>query len=570
MTQREEELAFRAACRAETLKQSIEAEAEWERNPGRNLVLLFDGTGNVLGNSRDTNVVKLLGMLTKSPPNGEGPKQIAYYDPGVGTHNEFPPAGVGARSRGLWQVLQGLALGQGAFENVSEGYEFLCREYQPGDRIWLFGFSRGAFTARAVGGMVNMYGLVYPAGLPMVRTLVRTYFAETKRDSGTRKGAPRKRNTKEDRDNFAADVVKQFSLGRTPLIHFTGVWDTVETIGLTGGVSITNSAELEHKRFVHVRHALALHETRQKYKPREYKTPRFTEAEAAVRSFKQCWFRGVHSDIGGSYVQHGLSDITLNWMVQEARDRGLKMTEQDPPPGNPKEQMHDQALDSPYWILTGLDARGRPKDAPINSSALPIAEATPAQRTTTSWIAKYAGYLLAVVAAAMLMFTLQAGKDACNLDASPGWVALVPFAFQLLAPFRESLHMSCSEPAMSSAVWRDFFLLAAYWLWLPYPVAWAVRRWCAKAIAAGSSLPTVASKIHIGLWLVLLSDLLENILTLHHFQSAWLAWFVMLFFVVKLLGFLWIIFVFVAGALSGQRPNARSRSGGDMPRRVGA
>lgn len=562
MTQTADSLALRAARRARTLELCKEAEAAWDHSPGRNLVLFFDGTGNVLGNSRDTNVVKLLRLLRKRRPYQKADEQIAYYDPGVGTHNDFPPAGIGARSRGLWQMLQGLALGQGAFENVSEGYEFLCREYRPGDRIWLFGFSRGAFTARAVGGMVNMYGLVYPSGLSMVRTLVRTYFAESKGDGeGKALGG-----TLDDRDKFAMDVIEQFSLGRTPLIHFTGVWDTVETIGLTGGVSITNSTELEHKKFVHVRHALALHETRQKYKPREYKAPKFTQDEATVRSFKQCWFRGVHSDIGGSYDDAGLSNITLNWMVEEARRCGLELAVGPPAVEVPQEPMHDQALDSPYWILTGLNARDRTKDdAPIHNSALPIAEATPAKRTTKSWLARNGGYVLAIIAAAILVQTMYAGGAACSFEASPAWVSSVPFAFQLLAPFAERLQIACTSSGVRTALLWDYALLAIYWLWLPYPVAWAIRRWCARAILAGLPLPPAAAKIHVALWLVLFADLLENILTWHLVGNPWLSWPVAVLFAVKLVALTWTALVVVAGAL--RRP--ADIRGGEMSQRVG-
>lgn len=532
----------RAIDRAQVLKKCMEAEVDWNKQPGRNLVLFFDGTGNILGNSSDTNVVRLMRSLNKRRPYEKALEQLAYYDPGVGTTNEFPPAGLGAKYRGFWQQLKGLALGHGAFDNVSEGYEFLCREYRPGDRIWLFGFSRGAFTARAVGGMVNMYGLVYPSGLPMVRTLVRTYFAESN----------------EGRDNFARDVIKHFSLDRTPLLHFTGVWDTVETIGLTGGVTITNSTEFEHKLFVHIRHALAIHETREKYKPREYTAPAFTEEEQAYRSFKQCWFRGVHSDIGGSYAQDGLSNITLNWMMEEARRCGLEFSASPPAPERAHERMHDQVLDSPYWVLTGLNSRNRSKEnAPIHLSALPVEDATPAKRSTSSWLARNLGFILFLVAGALLAMTLKAGKEACDLGGGSPWIASLPFAFQVLAPFTGTLQMSCTNDGVRVAVLWDFAFLAAYWLWLPYPVAWALRRCGARAIVAGKELSVVLSYVWLGLWAVLAVELFENTLALFLPGQPSLAWGVTFFFIVKLAILLWIMVVIIAGALNRRELGGR-------------
>ena len=544
MTQILDRGALRQSRRAETLKQCIQAEAEWSRQPGRNLVLFFDGTGNLLGTDEDTNVVKMFRLLKKRPLDEGAAEQIAFYDPGVGTNNNFPPAGIGARSRSKWQLLQGLALGQGAFENVAEGYEFLCREYRPGDRIWLFGFSRGAFTARAVGGMVNMYGLVYPSGLSIVRTLVRTYFAEATPD----------------RSDFAAEVMEHFSLGRAPLIHFTGVWDTVESIGLTGGVAITNSSELEHKRFVHVRHALSLHETREKYRPREYTPPHFTEEEEAFRSFKQRWFRGVHSDIGGSYAEDGLSNITLKWMIEEAEARGLKFDSHKALVGDPKQAMHDQVLDSPYWLLTGLNTRERRTlEAPIDRTALPVAAATPAIRNTKKFVTQHLGVLLFLAAAVLYFVTSYFGKYACDLSGSPEWVASTPFAWQLFAPFREQLNIACSDPgAIRNAMLSDFAFLIAYWAWLPYPLAWALRRLCARSIDAGRALPFGIQKIHLALWLVLLADFFENVFTwILATSSSWLAWVVMFLFLAKLAGLLWVLTVWVAGAFAKEVPTIR-------------
>lgn len=258
--------AYRPPTREDILAQCIAADAQWAEKPGRNLVLLFDGTGNILGNQQDTNVVKLLRMLGKGhDPSGKEPTQLVYYDPGVGTTNEFPADGIVSEAKNQLRQLAGLALGSGVFPNIAEAYRFLVNTYQRGDRIYLFGFSRGAFTARSVAGMINMYGLIHTEGLPLIETLVRTYFAPRghKNQAGTK-----------DREKFAEDVINNFSLGRTPLVHFVGVWDTVEAIGLggLGSIKISNSTDFDRKRFAHVRHAMSLYESRSKYTPAATKT----------------------------------------------------------------------------------------------------------------------------------------------------------------------------------------------------------------------------------------------------------------------------------------------------------
>jgi len=537
--------------RAEALQKTKEADEVWNAQPGRNLVLFFDGTGNILGNSRDTNVVKLMRMVKKQEPYAEALRQIVYYDPGVGTTNEFPPAGIGSTFRALMARLQGLALGTGAFDDVAEGYEFLCRTYQPGDRIWLFGFSRGAFTARAVGGMVNMYGLVYASGLPMVRTLVRTYFSDPKKVAG-RGPDPQVQATDvglNNRDRFACDVIEQFSLGRTPLIHFTGVWDTVESIGLTGGVTITNSKAIEHKRFVHIRHALALHETRQKYAPRVYQPPKFTEDEQLVRSFEQIWFRGVHSDIGGSYKEAGLSNITLSWMAKEAEARGLELSDSPPTPGASDERLHDQVLDSPYWLLTGLNTRERGSvKSPIDSTALPIQDARPAKRTTTSWLARHLGSVLFVAAFALLALGLLSQPSKCR--AAP-WFENLPAGLQWLATITGGPRVMClNVDARSITLWHVGLLLA--WAWLAYPTAWSMRRACASAILAGKALPTFLSRAWIGLWIVLATGLLGSVLGLY-LSAHWAPIFaVALLSTIQMTCLTWIVAVFMAGAFNGR------------------
>ncbi|AVT10050.1 T6SS phospholipase effector Tle1-like catalytic domain-containing protein [Paracidovorax avenae] len=504
-----------APTRADILRECAEADARWAAAPGRNLVLLFDGTGNILGNEQDTNVVKLLRMLDKGPAApGGGPEQLVYYDPGVGTANLFPPANVAARLRQAGDRLSGLALGSGVFHNIAGAYEFLARNYRPGDRIYLLGFSRGAFTARAVAGMVNMYGLVHPEGLPLLDSLVRTYFAP-----------PRRRNPSgsREREDFARDVVENFSLGRLPLVHFVGVWDTVESIGigLLGGLKITNSAGFACKRFAHVRHAMSLHESRIPYTPRRYDDPYFSDRERVHRSFAQRWFRGVHSDVGGSYARDGLSRTTLRWMADEAFAQGLRLDRSQLQPGDPHTPMHDQAYDCPYWAWAGLDAREREPDDTIDASALPIAAAVPAEHIPRTQPWRTLGWALPVVVALLLAATTLAGRGACVLDGAPGWMRAMPSLTQLAAAWKAAAGAPCSPAALRETLAWDCAFVLAYTLWLPYPMAWALRRLVARAVPRGHRLAWLPRHAHWFMGLLAATDLAENLALLHAAAAPW-------------------------------------------------
>lgn len=532
------------------LAKCIAADAQWAEKPGRNLVLLFDGTGNILGNQQDTNVVKLLRMLGKGhDPSGNAPTQLVYYDPGVGTANEFPADGLFSELKNKARKLAGLALGNGVFPNIAEAYRFLVNTYQRGDRIYLFGFSRGAFTARAVAGMINMYGLIHTEGLPLIETLVRTYFAPRtrKNQAGTKS-----------RKAFARDVINNFSLGRTPLVHFVGVWDTVEAIGLggLGSIKISNSSDFDCKRFAHVRHAMSLYESRSKYAPRRYEDPHFTAEEQPWRSYDQRWFRGVHSDVGGSYARDGLSNLTLAWMVDEASAQGLRVDKSRLQLGNPLTAMHDQAYDSPYWVWTGLNARKRDASDFIDPTARPVGGAVPASTVPRTQPWRWLGIALAIATAVLFAITFQQGLDACDLSRAPGWVQKLPSAFQISAHWQAGWGIACGDTkGVYYAIAWDWALLACYTLWLAYPVAWALRRLVAQAVPQGRALGWLYRHAHWVMGLLVMSDIVENCVTLHLQVPHHPCWPTVLTAAssIKLLSMLLLACVILAGARAGRK-----------------
>ena len=491
------ESPLRRLRRDEALALCRAAAQDWDPGRQRNLALFFDGTGNILGDSSPTNVVRLWAAAERSA------RQVCYYDPGVGTPNQAPPATLAADWRQRGERLVGMALGGGVHDNIMEGYRFLVDQYQEGDRIFLFGFSRGAFTARAVAGMVNMFGLIHHDGLSMLPTMVNTYFADPDRGPEARLA----------RERFTDEVHAFLARGRFPLLHFVGAWDTVETVGGMTGRRITNSGGVDDKRFVHIRHALALHETRAQYRPRPYQDPHYTPEECACRSFRQCWFRGVHSDVGGSFLEHGLSDLALRWMLEEAQGCGLRIDPAAPwPTGEPAQPMHDQTLACPLWALSGVDTRRRPVDESLHRSAVPLAGAVPAGAVDGARACRHANTVSACQGRGWRWLGLLAGLGALGFVAALVWVG----ARQGVA-WHDWL---AAAGAVPPAPMRRVLALAGLaqlcaGVALAWPLAWCARRLAPAAIAAGQRLPRLARVAHVPLLALLLLGGAAALLGLH-------------------------------------------------------
>jgi uncharacterized protein (DUF2235 family) len=183
----------------------------------KNIVLCCDGTANEFAQDR-TNVVKLYFTLDADPT-----RQLTYYHPGLGTME--PPGALTGVAR-LFTRLAGRAFGYGLEDDIRDAYVFLMNNFEEGDRVFLFGFSRGAYTARAVASLLRMYGLIPRGNDALVPYAVRLLMGIHAIDSrGRHRYAEEKRYF-----NLAADFKSTFAT-RVCTPWFVGVWDTISSIG---------------------------------------------------------------------------------------------------------------------------------------------------------------------------------------------------------------------------------------------------------------------------------------------------------------------------------------------------
>ncbi|PWT80598.1 MAG: DUF2235 domain-containing protein [Acidobacteria bacterium] len=277
-----------------------------------NVVVCCDGTWNTAEERTDglpspTNVTKIYNALAKT--DAQGIEQKAYYHPGVGTDG------------GVLQHLLGGALGDGLEKNVKSAYKWLAQNFRPGDNIFIFGFSRGAYTARFVAGMVCKYGLADFSSADLSDDVMWSRV-----DQIYKADQARAKPTEVADISFFNVSPGQSPSGTTP-IHFLGVWDTVGALGIPSDMALLKlldnirphqfqNTELS-KSVLHARHAVAMDEQRESFTPTLW-----TNVEEHP-DVKQVWFIGTHGDVGGGYVQSGLSDIVLKWMMDEATGQGL-------------------------------------------------------------------------------------------------------------------------------------------------------------------------------------------------------------------------------------------------------
>ncbi|GAA6032166.1 hypothetical protein JCM8097_007106 [Rhodosporidiobolus ruineniae] len=275
------------------------------RSSRRNLVLFFDGTGQAFGPTV-TNIPALFSLASLDPN-----KQLTYYQAGIGTsiqtyESPFAPSKILNR---IGQILDaGVAWSLGT--HVQKGYQFLMNHYQPGDAIFLFGFSRGAFTARALAGMLQQVGLL-PAGNDETVALAYSIY---KRAADTPLSST---------ETLAEGFKKTFS--RSVEVEFVGVFDTVSSVGALWPRTLPFAAGSRSTH--HFRQALALDECRARYTPQPW-VPDYTDD---ITTVKEVWFVGSHSNVGGGEFSYdgdtplSLSHLPLRWMIREAVEQGLEL-----------------------------------------------------------------------------------------------------------------------------------------------------------------------------------------------------------------------------------------------------
>ena len=257
----------------------------------KRIVLCFDGTDNQFGES-NTNIAKLCRLLEQGEPD----KQIIFYDPGVGSKN-FAEEHADFFSRSVHKIKEHY-LGYGLQANIEDGLRFLMEHYVPDDKVFLFGFSRGAFTARSLAGMLKRTGLLRKGQANLIKTQTKIYNEYDYESSDQSKGNKRAQEFKA-------------TFGQECPVHFIGVWDTVSALyGLAG--KRFHASELPDA-IPYGYHALALNEDRTLFAPEPWVLP-----DEGTGNKKQVWFAGCHSDVGGGYDKSGLGDITLQWMLDYA------------------------------------------------------------------------------------------------------------------------------------------------------------------------------------------------------------------------------------------------------------
>jgi Uncharacterized alpha/beta hydrolase domain (DUF2235) len=292
----------------------------------RRLIVCCDGTWNSPKTEEDTNVVRLLRAIAPVCPNTRV-TQISHYHLGVGTGNVFD------------RLLGGMA-GIGLSSSVKSCYGFLVDNYQPGDEILLFGFSRGAYVVRSVAGLIGTIGLLEKTEM-FVFQEVWDYYTLSKTA----------------RKVYNLDDIAPERHKRVP-ISCVGVWDTVGALGIPG-TKLCSQSYTFHQTSLgsQVRHAfqsLAMDERRGNFQPAVW------VRSDAGQVLEQVWFPGVHSDVGGGYPDHGLADATLLWMLGRLRAHSLLSFDDQAVAGGvnrktaelyPEGHIHDSR--SLFWKLVG-------------------------------------------------------------------------------------------------------------------------------------------------------------------------------------------------------------------------
>jgi uncharacterized protein (DUF2235 family) len=267
----------------------------------KRLIVCCDGTWNrpdevSQGVAAPTNVAKI--ALALADEDATHNDQLLHYQTGVGTRRS--------------ERFVGGAFGVGLSRNVMDGYRFLVDNYEPGDKLYFFGFSRGAYTARSLAGLVRNSGILRPEERDRIGDAYALY-------------------RRPDKDSLPSSIAAELfrrshSYGET-YIDFVGVWDTVGALGIPiDGFRppllsrLWTFHDTTLSRYVrNAYHALAIDERRRPFRPTLWEQ----KPDARDQTLEQVWFAGVHSDVGGGYSDTGLSEVPLLWMAEKAHQCGL-------------------------------------------------------------------------------------------------------------------------------------------------------------------------------------------------------------------------------------------------------
>lgn len=305
----------------------------------KRIIVCCDGTWNRPGNKdRGKDVETNVEKIYKALESGKKTTQIKFYGPGVGT------------SFAITDIILGGSMGIGIDRNIQDAYKFLMWSYEPGDQIYLFGFSRGAYTVRSLAGLIRNCGIMKPIFMHLIYDAYRLYRDRTPL-------------THPDSDTMKA-FKKSYGIEQETPVRFMGVWDTVGSLGIPlPWFNWWNRKYLFHdvklsSQVKYAFHALALDERRRVFSPALWEINEKEKNEDAGQVCEQVWFPGTHGNVGGGYVDAGLSNIALKWMIDQARETGVEFDENYVQQQTADSKGELRNSDSFFYKLTGSIIRG--------------------------------------------------------------------------------------------------------------------------------------------------------------------------------------------------------------------
>lgn len=334
---------------------------------GRNLVVCIDGTSNQFG-QKNTNVIELYKNLVKDDT------QVTFYNSGIGTY-----ARPSWRSFRYWkQVLDNkidLAIAWNFESIVIDTYRWLSENYVKGDRIFLFGFSRGAYQVRALSAMIDKVGLIHKGNEGQIPFAYQLYAdLQDEPASSVQTGSTKAKGKQKGQPSKMTQNFKE-TFSRNVRVHFVGAWDTVSSVGFVRGKNLSGTIDgMKHVCFF--RHALALDERRVKFLPEYACGGVFSEKldHQDPDHTKEVWFSGTHSDIGGGNVDNPNMDRgkpPLRRMSREAASAGLHLQGNDSKWDWETLGAVTESLTWVWWLFEGLPIKRLRYSAPTRTTKLP-------------------------------------------------------------------------------------------------------------------------------------------------------------------------------------------------------